>query len=318
MLEENADRQSLSVVIVNWNAKSELSQCLRSLEQQTDLRFEVIVVDNGSTDGSLELLREQFPSVLTLATGSNLGFAEGVNRGLASARGRWIATLNNDSVADPHWIEQLRAAAAKAGAEVGMLQSHMVFRDEPDRINSTGMLLFPDATAADRGFGQAAADSVWSEEIFCPTAGAAAYRRAMLDEVALVSGTFDRDFFMYFEDADLGWRCRLAGWSARYVREAVVRHAFQGSSRRHGSRFVPLQCKRNRLRTLAKNASLALLLRSSGRSLRDLWWIASHCGPGTLSQTLPMLRGAFAQRAAVTRLLRTSRQEVERTWLGRQ
>jgi GT2 family glycosyltransferase len=315
---ESGDAESISVVIVNWNAKAELALCLCSLEQQTVAPGEIIVVDNGSTDGSLELLRERFASVITLAAGENLGFAEGVNRGLAAAHGQWIATLNNDSVADPHWIEQLRAAAATASADVGMLQSHMIFRDEPDRINSTGMVLFADATAADRGFGQLAADGVWADEIFCPTAGAAAYRRAMLDRVGLASGTFDRDFFMYFEDADLGWRCRLAGWSARYVRAAVVQHAFQGSSRRHGSRFVPLQCKRNRLRTLAKNASLSLLLRSSGRSLRDLSWIGFHCGPATFLQTLPMLGRALLQRSAVTRLMRKPRREVERTWLGRQ
>jgi GT2 family glycosyltransferase len=309
---------SISVIIVNWNAKEQLALCLQSLREQTFQSFETIVVDNGSSDGSIELMREQFPGVVLVETGANLGFAAAANRGIQRARGTWIATLNNDTVADARWVEALHAAAVSASDEVGMLQSHMTLKDRPDRINSTGLVLFKNATAADRGFGQADHKRVWTDEVFCPTAGAALYRRSMLEQVALPSGIFDADFFMYFEDADLGWRCRLAGWSARYVPGAIVQHAFQGSSRRHGNRFVPLQCRRNRLRALARNASVSLMLRSTPTTLIDLAWIALFCGPRTLFSVGPIVSQAFSQRALVTRLLRRRRVDVERSWLGRQ
>jgi GT2 family glycosyltransferase len=308
---------AISVIIVNWNAKSELAQCLQSLQRQTLSTFETIVVDNGSSDGSLALLREQFPTVIVIEAGENLGFAQGVNRGLSLARGAWIATLNNDTVADPQWIERLQAVVETAPAELGMLQSHMAFRDDRNRINSTGLLLFRDATAADRGFGKADGSEHWSQEIFCPTAGAALYRRSMLDQVQLPTGIFDGSFFMYYEDVDLGWRCRLAGFTARYVPDAIVFHAFQGSSRRHGNRFVPLHCKRNRWLALARNASWSLVLRSSPRTLLDLIWIAFLCGPAALIEALPLVRAALSQRSIVTGLMRQRREDIERVWLKR-
>ena len=256
----SADPLGISVVVVNWNGKTELTQCLDSLRAQTFDGFETIVVDNGSTDGSLELLRDRFAEVSVVQTGENLGFAEAVNRGIDASRGPWIATLNNDAVADPRWLERLREAAQAGGVDLGMLQSHINFTDQPNRINSTGDLLFKDATAMDRGYDTLDRETRWSEEIFCPTASAALYRRTMFEEVA-APGVFDRSFFMYFEDVDLGWRCRLAGWSARYVADAIVHHRFQGTSKRHGSLFVPLHCKRNRLRTLIKNGSISFIVR---------------------------------------------------------
>src|SRR4051794_19685469 len=101
----------ISVVIVNWNSKDDLLECLESLRAQTDQDFEAIVVDNGSADGSCEAVRSGYPEARLVEAGANLGFAEGCNRGIEVARGAWIATLNNDAIADPRWIEILRAAA---------------------------------------------------------------------------------------------------------------------------------------------------------------------------------------------------------------
>ena len=202
----------ISVVIVNWNSKDDLSGCLAALAAQTDTDFATIVVDNGSTDGSVEMVRADFPGVFLIETGENLGFAEGANRGIEAATTAWVATLNNDTVVDPRWIEELRRAAREGGPRLGMLQSCVVFRKDPSRTNSTGVLLHPNGYAMDRDYDVPLRHGEVGDEIFCPTAGAALYRRAMLDEVKLASGFFDRTFFMYFEDVDLGWRCRLAGW----------------------------------------------------------------------------------------------------------
>src|SRR5713101_5004470 len=120
----------------------------------------------------------------------------------------------------------------RGGNRVGMLQSRIVFKQRPDQTNSTGVLLFRNGTIVDRAYEKSVRADESVEEIFCVSAGAALYRRAMLEDIRLASGFFDRTFFMYFEDVDLGWRGRLAGWSAVYVPSARVLHAFQGSSSR--------------------------------------------------------------------------------------
>jgi GT2 family glycosyltransferase len=315
---ELEDAFGISVVIVNWNGKTELAQCLESLNEQTFDGFETIVVDNGSTDGSLDLLRDRFPKVSVVETGENLGFAEAVNRGIDASRGRWVATLNNDAVADPCWLETLRRAAQAGGADLGMLQSHINFTDPPNRINSTGVLLFKNGNAMDRGWNTPDSGTAWSEDIFCPTAGAALYRRTMLDQVRLPTGVFDRSFFMYFEDVDLGWRCRLAGWSARYVPNAIIYHRFQGTSRRHGSQFVPLHCKRNRVRTLIKNGSISFIVRGLPQTLSDATWIAFRTGWHSWIELLVSIRQAWLLRRDVGRMARLSRNLIERDWAGRQ
>ncbi len=305
----------ISVVVVNWNAKADLASCLESLEQQTDRDFETIVVDNGSTDGSLELLRTRFRSVRVIANGTNLGFAEGCNRGIEIARKPWIATLNNDAVAAPRWISELRTAARFDDPRLGMLQSRILFKHKRDRLNSTGLVVFSDGGAMDREYDQPDRDSSAVEEIFCPSAGAALYRRTMLDEVRLPSGFFDRNYFMYVEDADLGWRARLAGWRSVYVPNAVVHHAFQGSARRRERHFVELHCKRNRLRTLVKNGSRAFLMRTAWRTAIDVWDSVWWEGLSAIPAFIRAASDAAVQRAEVSRIARLDRRDVERRWV---
>lgn len=324
MSDSGPETHSISVVIVNWNSAADLAECLASLRRQTAPPLEIIVVDNGSTDGSVALVRARFPDVVLIANQDNLGFAPAVNQGVERARGEWVATLNNDTVADPRWIERLQAAASRGAranrsAQLGMLQSCIVFKDRPDTLNSTGILLFKDATAADRGVRTRATEaSTWSEEIFCPTAGAAAYRRSMLEHVRLPSGVFDASFFMYYEDVDLGWRCRLAGYEALYVWDAIVYHAFQGSSRRHGNRFVLRQCTKNRLISLARNASGAMLLRSLPKTITEVLWLAAFGGPAAVRETVPRVIRAFRQeRPLVDARLAGDRRQLERLWLAR-
>lgn len=322
--EAHSSKSSISVVIVNWNSADDLLGCLASLEQQTLAPQQIIVVDNGSTDGSAERVRERFRQVELIANRDNRGFAPAVNQGIEHARGEWVATLNNDTIADARWIERLEAATHDAedgqdGQELGMLQSCIVFKDKPDTLNSTGLLLFKDATAADRGVRTPSARAAsWPLDIFCPTAGAAAYRRSMLERVRLPAGVFDESFFMYYEDVDLGWRCRLAGFRARYVPDAIVYHAFQGSSRRHGNRFVLRQCTKNRLIALARNASPQLLLRSLPKTFTEVLWLAAFGGRGALREVTPRVLHAFREeRALVTALLAADRAKVEHQWLAR-
>jgi GT2 family glycosyltransferase len=307
---------SISVVIVSWNGRADLEACLRSLEKQTDRDFETIVVDNGSTDGTLEMLAGAFGWARVVATGENLGFAEGCNVGIESSRSQWIATLNPDTAADARWVETLRAQAQKAAPDVGMLQCKLVLRDDPGRTNSTGVLLFTNGSAEDRDFDRPARRDDTVEEVFCATAGAALYRRAMLDRIALSTGIFDRTFFMYYEDVDLGWRARVAGWSALYVPDAVVVHAFQASSRKRETHFISMHLKRNRMRMILKNGSWGFAIRTLPKTVYDLGeallWEGFKGAWGIVRAAQGGLRG----RREVARIAMAPRRAVERRWVA--
>jgi GT2 family glycosyltransferase len=306
---------TISVIVVNWNSREDLCNCLRSLEAQVDRDFETIVVDNGSTDGSASAVRELFPWVRLLEAGENLGFAEGCNRAIDVATGAWIATLNNDACVDPEWLSTLRTAARAGGNRLGMLQSKLVFKHDPSLLNSTGVLLYDNGNSVDRHFKRPSAETQVDPEIFCASAGAALYRREMLDEIRLSTGVFDRTFFMYVEDVDLGWRARLAGWEARYVPDAVVRHSFQGSSRRHANDFVGWQCRKNRLRSLLKNGSLPFILRTTPLTLWNAVWVLRTRRLAGLRELIAAASQATALRAEIEKVAKVPRREIERRWV---
>jgi hypothetical protein len=160
------------------------------------------------------------------------------------------------------------------------------------------------------------ADDV-TDEVFCPTAGAALYRRTMLEETRLATGYFDRTFFMYFEDVDLGWRCRLAGWTAWYLPSAVVRHAMHGSADRHGRHFVPQQCRRNRIRCLLKNASWRFMLAAASASWDDSREAWELDGAKAALQLLRAVADGLRQRRRVQSLARVDQAAIERRWMLR-
>jgi GT2 family glycosyltransferase len=224
--------------------------------------------------------------------------------------------LNNDCVAEPSWAAALVEAAGKAPSSCGMLQSLMVFLDQPHTINSTGVELTALGGGRDRHKSRTWPndESVRPAEIFCPTAGAAAYRRAMLDQIRLSTGYFDRSHFMYFEDLDLGWRARLAGWTARYVPDSQVRHKWHGSTDRHGAAWLRVLSGINRVRTQIKNASPWLMAKTSPVTVVESLEIARHAGFDGLRRLAGAVRESFALRKEVGRLARVGRRAVERTW----
>lgn len=305
----------LSVVVVNWNSKDDLEACLRSLAAQSHPELEVIVVDNGSRDGSAEMVARAFPAVTLLAQAENLGFAEACNLGIEASHAEWVCMLNNDTVADPGWAAALSAAAREAPAHCGMLQSLMVYRSRPDVVNSTGITLDDKAAGHDRLEGASRAEAMEAASIFCPTAGAAAYRRRMLDAISVDGGYFDRRHFMYYEDLDLGWRARLAGWSASYVPEALVEHVWHGSSHRHGKDWLLRMQETNRIRMLVKNASVPLLLRTAGRTFGGLKTLIRLDGLGAFPKLRDAVTAALGERARIDRLRKLDRREVESRWV---
>jgi GT2 family glycosyltransferase len=313
-----ADGAGISVLIVNWNACDDLRGCLRSLYSQTDRDFEVVVVDNGSADASLAMVRSEFPEVKLLEAGENLGFAEGCNRGMEVVSKPWVFALNNDTRLHPDAIASLRRAALSAGPRLGMLQARILFMDQPHLTNSTGVLLRSDGVFIDRDFAAPLRQGDVQQPIFCVSAGAALYRRAMLEAVRLPTGVFDRSFFMYFEDVDLGWRCRLAGWEAEYVPAALVYHRFHGSTTRQRHAFVATHCHANKVRTLLKNASLRYIAKVLPVVLVfDVMPLFRHQKGAALGLLGKALRDGWEQRVLVRQLSCQSRRDIERRWVVR-
>ncbi len=216
----------VSIVIPTWNGADLLEACLRSLRAQTFSAFEVVVVDNGSTDRTRAMLAGGFPEVQLVALPENRGFAPATNAGLRAARGEILVCLNNDVECDPGWLGAL-VAALDARPAVGSVASKMMDARRPGIVDAAGdgMAL----VAWNIGRGQPDGPR-WREgrEVLSACAGAAAYRRALLDRVGLL----DEAFFAWFEDVDLGIRAQLAGFRCWYEPAAVVHHKGSATAER--------------------------------------------------------------------------------------
>jgi GT2 family glycosyltransferase len=247
--------KTISVIIANLNGEQYLPDCLQSLAGQTFTDFEVIVVDNGSSDGSRSLLEKDFPWVKVISLETNTGFAKGNNIGFEASSSEFIATLNNDTIAESGWLGALYKAA-EADKTIGMVASKILLGREGRAMDSAGMLLYPDGMSRQRGHGEednGQFDGI--REVLFPSACAALYRHEMLKE----TGYFDEDFFSYCEDTDLGLRGRLAGWKAVLAPAATVRHLYSRTSGRY-SEFKAFHVERNHFWVLLKDLPLSYIL----------------------------------------------------------
>ena len=246
----------VSVLVVNYNGARHLPACLRALERQSVSRhrFEVIVVDNASTDGSAAAARTAFPWVGFVLLGTNVGFAEGNNVAARHARGDTLVLLNNDTIPDPHWLaELLRAAADHPGAAVA---SKLVFAHDPGLVNSAGLFLLRDGRGADRGFRQP--DVGQFERAGPAFAGCGA--ALLVPAPPAGEPLLDPRYFVYYEDLDLGWRGRLAGRACWYAPRSVVRHV-HGAAAGDQSPVFWFCVERNRALTALRDGDPVLALR---------------------------------------------------------
>jgi GT2 family glycosyltransferase len=245
-----------SVIVLNWNGRHHLRSCLESLKRQTYSDFEVILVDNGSTDGSADYVRQEFPWVRLLALERNMHFCAGNNAGIRISVSRYVVLLNNDTEAEADWLAEL-VAAAEATPEAGSFASQMLMFNERQVIDSAGNEYTISVAAAKRGHLSEAGSFDKPIHIFCACAGAALYRRAMLEDVGLL----DEDFGMIFEDVDLGFRAQLAGYSCLYVPTARVYHKVNATIGRYSYDYV-YYGQRNIELVYFKNMPARLLIRS--------------------------------------------------------
>jgi GT2 family glycosyltransferase len=243
------------VIIVNWNGAPFLERCLLALMDQTLKPHEIILVDNASSDGSVEIAR-RFPLVRLIALDQNTGFARGNNLAIeaASAESEWIALINPDAFAEPRWLEAL-LVAAESNPGFYVFGSKLVNAVDPVVLDGAGDVYHLSGLVWRIGHGSPVPTSAENErEVFSPCAAAALYRRSALSE----TGGFDEDYFCYVEDVDLGFRLRLAGHKAMYVPDAVVHHVGSATTGGQHSDFSVYHGHRNLVWTFVKNMPGAL------------------------------------------------------------
>ena len=237
-----------AVVIPNYNGIQYLETCLDALRAQTFPDFQILLVDNGSTDGSLELVRQRYPEVEVIALPENFGFCRAVNEGIRRAEARYVILLNNDTQVFPDFVEQLcrgmrtRPKAFSGGAM--MIQAH-----DHGKLDAAGDYYSALGWAFAGGKGKDPRKFASPRKVFSVCAGAAVYRADLLREI----GLFDEEHFAYLEDLDIGYRARIAGYENWYLPEAKVYHVGSGTSGSRYNLFKIRYSSRNNVYLIWKN-----------------------------------------------------------------
>jgi GT2 family glycosyltransferase len=242
------------VVVLNWNGYRVVEECLESLYHQTYQPIEIIMVDNASTDGSVDLVRTKFPDVKLIVNEKNLGFGGGNNVGIQASRGRYIMMLNNDTRLDPKCIEELKRSIEKDN-KYGVCASKILLEYEDNLIDAAGIVVCPDGLSIGRGRLEKGVLYDEEAEVFFASDCACLYRGEMLEDI----GLYDEDFFAYADETDMGWRAQLAGWKCIYNPKAIVYHFHSASS----GTYSPLKAflvERNRIWVAVKNFPPSLLI----------------------------------------------------------
>ena len=298
-----------SIIIPNYNGWRFLPTCLDSLRQQTVQGFEIIVVDNASTDDSVALLRQQYPEVQIIVLKDNRSFFTGaVNTGIRAAHAQVVFLLNNDTEADPRCLEALLAGLA-AHPECGMAAAKMRLFDRRDTLNAAGDVYGTDGIPGNRG--------VWEKDqgqyddvayVFSPCGGAGAYRQSLFAAI----GSFDEDLVGYCEDVDLGWRAQLQGYQCLFVPHAVIYHRLSATG---GGPIASFYTGRNTISVIVKNMPGELLRRHWPRILAAQGRIAGDAlrawrGAAARARLRGQLAGIFSipRMLAKRRAIQASRQ----------
>ncbi len=296
----------VSVVIVCTNDRQHMAECLGSLQDSTYPGIEVIVADNGSSDGSVEYIRGTFPLVRIVELGKNLGFPEANNRAFRVAQGKYIFQLNPDTRIDPHCIEEL-VVAMEADETIEVAAAKMKIYFEPDVLNSAGIVANQILYACDRGaFELDRGQYDTPAEVIAGCGGALMVRRTLIERI----GGLDARFFMYYEDLDFGIRAWLSGARVLFIPQAVVYHKYKAGIRK--AIYNEYYDHRNRLRTMLKNFSLATLTRMLPASLIfNAEVITKYIGKGRMRDALYQLQALFWNLAVLPDTLR-ERKKIQR------
>jgi GT2 family glycosyltransferase len=293
-----SEPELVSVIIPNWNGKKFLAGCLDSLKAQTYKNHEVVLVDNGSVDGSVELVESSYPDVRLIRYPVNTGFSVAVNRGIKEARGKLIALLNNDTVVDPAWISEM-VQGIKRSPELGSVACKMLAYDDRSLLDGAGDGYRRGGLPGRIGHREKDIGQFNSERyVFGCCGGAALYRRELFDKI----GFFDEDYFAYLEDIDLGLRAQSAGYKCLYLPRAIVYHLGCGTTGSGYSPLVVTLSARNNINTIVKNIPLLLLIKFLPQII---YWQAFYLAVVVVrgGQLWPWLKGVASAIAMLPRML---------------
>jgi GT2 family glycosyltransferase len=297
----------ITVVVVNYNSGDYLKGCIASLARQTHRNFETIIVDNNSSDGSLDRIAEKPERLTILRQSDNLGFAKGNNVGAAEGKGRWLALLNPDAEAEPDWLDAMMRAIADH-PDHRMVASLQFNLHDPSKLDGAGDNYLAYGYAWRGGFGHAASRAPSAGECFGPCGAAALYPR----NVFLDAGGFDERYFCYHEDVDIAFRLRLLGEACQFAPAARIRHAGSAVTGR-SSYFSVFHGVRNGVWTYVKNmpgswlvltlpiwflGAILLLIRGLARGVFRPTWDGFMAGLGGLGPMLKTRRDLRKRRQA--------------------
>ena len=245
----------VTIIIPNYNGKHFMEPCLKSLAEQTCKDFKILVVDNASTDGSVEYMKKEYPEIETLVLDQNYGFSKAVNVGIRHADTPYVLLLNNDTTVDPHFVREMIRAIERS-RYIFSVSSKMIQMYHPELIDSAGDLYTAIGWGICRGAGRSITNYTEDCEIFSACAGAAIYRRELFKKI----GYFDENHFAYLEDIDVGYRAKIYGYKNVYCPSALVYHVGSGTS---GSKYNAFKVKlsaRNNIYVNYKNMPVLQLL----------------------------------------------------------
>ena len=253
MAEQNMHGTSVTVVIPNYNGLKFMEPCMAALEKQTCKDFEILVVDNGSSDGSVDWLKShQYP---TIFLEENTGFSGAVNVGIKASKTPFVLLLNNDTEVEPDFIGEMIKAIRRSD-QIFAVSSKMVQMYHKELMDDAGDMYSILGWAYQRGVGRSSKGYNREREVFSACAGAAIYRRAVFEQI----GYFDEMHFAYLEDIDVCYRAKIFGWHNRYCPTAVVYHVGSGTSGSKYNAFKVRLAARNNVYLNYKNMPLFQLL----------------------------------------------------------
>ena len=247
--------QEVSVIIPNFNGMAYLDGVLSGLECQTVRNFEVILVDNGSSDGSCAFVASSYPWVHMIELPENFGFCKAVNEGIKASRAPYVLLLNNDIEVTPDFIEEMLAAIRRHKKAFSCAARMIQFHDR-DRLDDAGNYYCALGWAYARGKGKDIHTCEKEEKIFASCAGAAIYRRKIFEKI----GYFDEEHFAYLEDMDVGYRARINGYENWYAPKAMVYHVGSGTSGSRYNHFKTRYSSRNNVYLIYKNMPLLQII----------------------------------------------------------
>jgi GT2 family glycosyltransferase len=295
---------------VNYNTCDLLRDCLLSLRKVVEPSFEVVVVDNASTDGSVAMVRDVFPSVRLIQLENNLGFAGGNMRAYDNARGEYVCFLNSDTRVHPQFLSEM-TRFMDANPTVGGCQPKIQWMRDPTRLDSVGDWLTWTGLLYHRGY--LAPDDLGEDpiDIFAAKGACMMFRSSLLEKI----GVFDENYWSYFEETDLCWRIWLSGHRMCLVPTAVVQHLLAGTSRDAESYIVSYHSFKNRIHSMIKNfggwtlvrvlpvhlvicVGLAVIYSIRGQRSK------ARAIVGALSWNVRSIRGTWRQRAYIQKQVR--------------